>query len=80
VLLPVNNVRYAIPSFIPYHLLFRRSSLSFSVFVFLCISAVDLQQEMSDVMKETWDAESKLREIGEIIEGVIKEFKQMERC
>jgi len=78
VLLPVNNVRYAIPSFIPYHLLFRRSSLSLSVFVFLCISAVDLQQEMSDVMKEAW--ESKLREIGEIIKGVIKEFKQMERC
>ena len=35
--------------------------------MFLCISAVDLQQEMSDVMKEAWDAESKLREIGEII-------------
>jgi hypothetical protein len=48
--------------------------LSLSVFVFLCISPVDLQQEMSDVMKEAWDAESKLREIGEIIKGVIKEF------
>jgi len=47
--------------------------------VFLYISAVDLQQQMSDVMKEAWDAESKLREIGEIIKGVIKEFKQMER-
>jgi hypothetical protein len=35
---------------------------------------------MSDVRKETWDAESKLREIGEIIKGVIKEFKQMVRC
>jgi hypothetical protein len=48
------------------------SSLSLSVFVFLCISTVDLQQEMSDVMKEAWDAESKLREIGQIIKGVIK--------